>query len=240
VLCSLSFALLLSCARSFSLPSRRAVLSGGLALATSSTAARADEKPQFKRLSPIQFIAALGDPSATSGTGADRWGLWREDPGPRGVWLPSIGRSPNYKKLPSDGKAPAGWLFDSASWWVEEHGLIMETPDGLPAQKLERDGEKMRVAAHERRYVVTGDRQVTSVLTVSDDGRWSLSKGTLYDVTHLPCRSAVYTPSSAGGSCSPSAAEASLFPVKPGRAMPPIAGCAKEDWAVLFVVGVEA
>ena len=40
----------------------------------------------FTRI-PIQSIAALGDPQALSGTGAQEWGLWRKDPGPRGVWM---------------------------------------------------------------------------------------------------------------------------------------------------------
>ena len=50
-----------------------------------------------------------------------------------------------------------------------------------------------------RRYAVTGDRELTTVLTVHDDGKWELVKGTLYDVTHLPCRSARYT----GAACTP-------------------------------------
>ncbi len=41
---------------------------------------------KFKRIS-TQFIAALGDPGATSGSGAQSWGLWPLDPGPRGVEL---------------------------------------------------------------------------------------------------------------------------------------------------------
>ena len=40
-----------------------------------------------------QFIAALGDPKASAGTGADQWGIWRIDPGPRGV------RLQNFKQL---------------------------------------------------------------------------------------------------------------------------------------------
>ena len=40
-----------------------------------------------------QFIAALGDPKASSGTGAEQWGIWRIDPGPRGV------RLQNFKQL---------------------------------------------------------------------------------------------------------------------------------------------
>ena len=59
---------------------RRAALATGLgaALATKNglePALADDAKPQFKRLSPIQFIAALGEPGASSGTGADQWRL---------------------------------------------------------------------------------------------------------------------------------------------------------------------
>lgn len=191
-------------------------------------------QPKFKRLSPIQFIAALGDPGASSGTGADQWGLWREDPGPRGVYL----RDYEKKLASKGGVAPAGWSVDPSRFYVEEHGLIMEVPSALPLAKYEREGEKMKLAAPLRRYVVTGDREVTSVLTVHDDGRWELSKGSLYDVTHLPCRTGVYT--SSGGSCAPSAAMQAKFPVKPGAKMPTFDGCDTQDWAVLFVVGVEA
>jgi len=95
---------------------------------------------------------------------------------------------------------------------------------------------------------------VTTVLTVFDDGRWELAKGSLYDVTHLPCRSARYKVSPAGGAavspstggmagggaCSPAAATSGLFPVKPGAAMPDVSGCERQDYAVLFVVGAEA
>ena len=84
------------------------------------------------------------------------------------------------------------------------------------------------------KYVVTGDREVTTVLTVDDAGGWSLAKGSLYDVTHLPCRAARYS----GGT--PDDAKLADFPVTPGAEMPPIQGCAsKQDYAVLFVVGVE-
>ena len=135
--------------------------------------------------------------------------------------------------------APAGWLVDPRRFYVEEHGLIMEVPGPLPLQKFEREGEKMKVVAPERRYVVTGDREVTSILTVESDGRWNLSKGTLYDVTHLPCRTGVYTPTAAG-TCKPLESMQAQFPVKPGARMPAFEGCKTEDWAVLFVVGVEA
>ena len=121
-------------------------------------------------------------------------------------------------------------------FWVEEHGLIMEKPDPLPLQKLLREGEKMKVISPANRYVVTGDRKVTTVLTVHDDGRWELADGTLYDVTHLPCRTGVYT----GAGCKPTEAMQPAFPVKPGARMPTFAGCQTEDWAVLFVLGVEA
>jgi hypothetical protein len=44
------------------------------------------DRAEFKRI-PKQFIAALGDPGATSGSNAQLWGLWPVDPGPRGVNL---------------------------------------------------------------------------------------------------------------------------------------------------------
>ena len=59
---------------------------------------------EMKKLRPIQFIAALGDKDASSGKGAQEWGLWRLDPGPRGVQLGA------YEQLAAKGgKAPAGW-----------------------------------------------------------------------------------------------------------------------------------
>lgn len=181
------------------------------------------ERTAFRRI-PTQFIAALGDPGATSGNGAQAWGLWRVDPGPRGVWLR------HYDRLQAaDGVAPARWEFDSTDWWLEEHGLIMEKPDfPVPPGK----------------YVVTGDREVMSVLTVhppdgNGNSRWELADGaTLYDVTHLPCRSARYRPETSEGSCSPAKAEESAFPVTPGGPMPPVEGCRKQDYAVLFLIGV--
>lgn len=187
--------------------------------------ATGENQTKFKRI-PTQFIAALGDPGAGSGSGAQLWGLWRLDPGPRGVWLES------FEQLKAaNGVAPAQWRFDSEDWWVEEHGLIMEKPDfPLPPGK----------------YVVTGDREVTTVLTVHSMGtdgaqRWELDNGaTLYDVTHLPCRSARYTPATSDRSCSPAKARKTDFPVTPGGLMPPVEGCNKQDYAVLFVIGVAA
>jgi hypothetical protein len=178
---------------------------------------------KFERIS-TQYIAALGDPGATSGSGAQTWGLWPLDPGPRGVKLNS------YKRLKdAGGVAPARWTFDSMDWWLEEHGLIMEQPIFmLPPGK----------------YLVTGARDVTAVLRIhpadrNGDSRWELDKGaTLYDVTHLACRSARYTPAAGGGSCSPENAPKTAFPVAPGGAMPPVEGCTKQDYAVLIVIGV--
>ncbi len=192
-----------------------------LAIICISAPTLAEEK--FKRI-PTQFIAALGDPGAASGTGAQSWGLWREDPGPRGVGLEA------YEELAAaGGLAPAQWQFDPADWWLEEHGLIMEKPDPvLPPG----------------RYLVSGGRKVTTVLTIypkDNDGaqRWELADGTkLYDVTHLPCRSARYAPASGANSCSPAKAQSKAFPVAPGAAMPAVEGCLKQDYAVLFVTAV--
>ncbi len=185
--------------------------------------ASSGEQTKFKRI-PTQFIAALGDSGANSGSGAQSWGLWQIDPGMRGVWLD------NYEKLQAaDGVAPAQWQFDGEDWWLEENGLIMEKPNfPIPPGK----------------YVVTGNREVTTVLTVhpkDNDGeqRWELDFGAkLYDVTHLPCRSARYTPATSGISCSPARAQQSAFPVTPGAVMPAVQGCNKQDYAVLFVIGM--
>merc|ERR1719367_169484 len=135
-----------------------------------------DSKLRWLDLSPIQYIAALGDPQATSGVGAEAWGLWTKDPGPRGVTLNRIERVRTVK----GGYTPVGWKFDDADWYVEEHGLIMEKPTGGDG------GSGRRLAAG--KYLVTGDRQVTTVLTVSpadESGamRWQLGAGKLFDVT---------------------------------------------------------
>ena len=186
--------------------------------------AAGQSRPRFKRLPELQYIAALGDPKATSGNGAQAWGLWRLDPGPRGV------RLNRFEQLKSaGGVAPAQWKFDNKDWWLEEHGLIMEAPDfPLPAGK----------------YLVTGDRDVTSVLTIHPKGsdgnqRWELADGaTLWDVTHLACRSARYTPAAGANACSPANARQAAFPVIPGGAMPAVDGCNKQDYAVLIIIGV--
>jgi len=208
-------------------PIRRACLAIALlaaALAVGELAHAAGAAGTKFRQVPTQFIAALGDPRATSGSGAQSWGLWPLDPGPRGVELSSYDRLKEAR-----GIAPARWRFDSNDWWLEEHGLIMEQPDfPLPPRK----------------YLVTGGRGTTAVLTVHPadrygDRRWELDKGaTLHDVTHLDCRSARYRPATGGGSCSPASARKTAFPVAPGGAMPPVEGCTKQDYAVLIVIGV--
>ena len=199
-------------------------LTTGVLLATGLLALteRVDAETVIKPI-PTQYIAVLGDPAATAGAGAESWGLWRVDPGPRGVRLSS------YEALKADGIAPAQWKFDGTDWWLEEHGLIMEQPEfPLPPG----------------RYVVTGGRAVTAVLTVhpkGDDGvqHWQLDQGaTLYDVTHLRCRSARYTPAAADKSCSPAEAPTNAFPVAPGGPMPPVEGCNKQDYDVLIVIGM--
>jgi hypothetical protein len=200
----------------------RAIITLSLLMLTSHASIAA--QLTFKRI-PLQFIAALGDPDATSGSDAQSWGLWPVDPGPRGV------RLSHYDKLQAaDGIAPSKWQFDSTDWWVEENGLIMEKPYFPLAPG---------------KYLVTGDREVTTVLTIhpkDQDGarRWELDNGAkLYDVTHLPCRSARYTPATTANSCSPARMQDTVFPITPGATMPAVEGCNKQDYAVLFVIGVE-
>jgi hypothetical protein len=196
----------------------------GMSLAQiQSVHATSDDQVIFKQI-PMQFIAALGDPEASSGDGAQSWGLWRKDPGPRGV------RLKNFDELTATGGvAPAQWKFDSGDWWLEENGLIMEQPD-FPVPP--------------GRYIVTGDREVMSMLTIhpadgNGERRWELNRGAkLYDVTHLPCRSARYTPADGVDSCSPANADRTAFRVKPGAPMPSVEGCNKLDYAVLFVIAV--
>jgi hypothetical protein len=172
---------------------------------------------KFQRISP-QFIAALGDPGASSGSGAQAWGLWPVDPGPRGVRLSAFERLKQ-----AGGIAPAGWRLDGPDHWVEEHGLVMEAPV-FPVPP--------------GRYLVTGDREASAVLTIHGDGRWELADDTtLHDVTHLPCRAARYMPKGDGSSF-PANVPKTAFPVTPGGPMPPVEGCEKQDYAVLVVIGV--
>jgi hypothetical protein len=202
--------------------SRRRFSVGALAalIAPSSLEATTNFKPI-----PTQFLAALADPSANHGTGAETWGLWTVDPGPRGVRLSAL------EQLKANGNvAPAGWTFDPANWWLEEHGLIMEQPSpNVPAG----------------RYLVTGDRTVQTVLTIypkDTNGKqaWELADGaTLYDVTHLRCRAARYTLSAGSKACTPGMVDPNRFPMPPGDQMPLLKGCDTLDHAVLFIVGLE-
>ncbi len=96
----------------------------------------------------------------------------------------ALGRFPQLLK--SGGVAPDGWKFDSQDWWLEEHGLIMEPPQ-FPACC--------------GRYLVTGERELVTSLTIHPSGRPNGDRrrepgdrATLYDVTHLGCRAARYTP----------------------------------------------
>lgn len=194
-----------------------------LALAMGLLPAAALAETEFTPIA-TQYIAALGDKTATSGTGAERWGHWAVDPGPRGV------RLSNYEALlTAGGTAPAGWSFDPGSWWLEEHGLIMEAPQfPLPPG----------------RYVVTGGREAQAVLTVEAadaDGvqAWSLDQGaSIYDVTHLRCRAARYVPQSGFLSCSPEAVNRNFFPMTLGAPMPLVKDCLQQDYQVLIVIGM--
>merc|ERR1712217_618692 len=73
----------------------------------------------------------------------------------------------------------------------------------------------------------------SAVLTVDGDS-WALDNGaTLDDVTHRPCRSARYTPSTSNAS--PANAKQSDFPVTPGAEMPAVDGRQKlkrASWAI--------
>ncbi len=203
---------------------RRNLCRGFFATASLALTTKANATTTFKPI-PTQFLAALGNPLAGKGTGAENWGLWTLDPGPRGV------RLGNFSQLVANGGvAPAQWSFDAKSWWLEEHGLVMEQPDAKVAPG---------------RYLVTGDRIVQTTLTIHEkdangNQAWELADGAvLYDVTHLRCRSARYTPDSNGKACTPASVNQDNFPVDPGAAMPAVSGCEKQDYAVLFVVGIE-
>ena len=173
---------------------------------------------------PVQYIAALGDPRATSGTNAQTWGLWHQDPGPRGVSLA------HFESLKARGVAPAGWKFDSTDWWLEEHGLIMEAPSfPIPAGT----------------YLVTGgstNRQAALTVHPAEKNgtqHWALdSAATLNDVTHPECRSARYTQPASVSACLPTNAHLAAFPVPAGAAMPPVGNCHKQDYSVLIVIGM--
>ena len=200
-----------------------AAMGGACGIWTQAVLAADGDKSKFRRI-PTQFIAALGDPGANSGTGAQTWGVWPVDPGPRGVRLSQFAQLQK-----AGGVAPDGWKFDNKDWWVEEHGLIMEQP---------------KFPVTPGTFLVTGDRAISTSLTIhpadkNGVSRWALGdRATLHDVTHLGCRAARYMPAAAGAACSPVNVPQTAFPVEPGGAMPPVAGCAQQDYAVLIVIGV--
>jgi hypothetical protein len=192
------------------------------ALAFFATPALAQRK--FRRFKRVQYIAALGLENETSGTGAETWGLWRVDPGPIGVWLKF------YKLLAKAGNiAPSGWRFDINDWWIDENGLIMKAPEfPMPAGQY---------------YVTNGEEHISLLTVDAPDANgaqtWNLSDDKrIKDVTHGPCRSSRYTPEFDGAVCSPTNADISKFPLRPGESPPPVADCTKKDYAVLIVFGV--
>ena len=201
---------------------RRAWMLGSLSFFGALIAPLAFAQKKYLPVRP-QYIAALAPAGATSGTGAETWGIWRVDPGPIGVWLRF------YKLLGQAGNiAPAGWRFDIDDWWLDENGLIMRAPD-FPISPGQY-------------YVTNGEDQI-ALLTIEapdKDGKqaWSLSNGkTIKDVTHGPCRSARYTPIGASGTCTPEKANVSDFPLQPGEEVPPIEMCDRQIYAVLIVFG---
>ena len=66
--------------------SRRQWLVSSLGILVSAIASPLLAQTKVRRVQP-QYIASLALGSATSGTGAETWGLWTVDPGPIGVWL---------------------------------------------------------------------------------------------------------------------------------------------------------
>ena len=113
----------------------------------------ADEQ-QFRRVQ-TQFIAAAIDPvhgegmKASSGAGTGDWGIWRVDPGPRGVQLRE------YDRLESSGGvAPRGWKCDNvqAASQTPPHSLPV-TPKRCPldnAAARERASSKLPLVLRSR------------------------------------------------------------------------------------------
>ncbi|MBT6042308.1 MAG: hypothetical protein HOH14_02310 [Gammaproteobacteria bacterium] len=71
---------------------RRSILNYGLGIGAGASLAAltprsliptvfaAEQRPRFQRI-PVQYIAALASPEASSGNNAQQWGIWRKDPG---------------------------------------------------------------------------------------------------------------------------------------------------------------
>lgn len=202
---------------------RRQWLVSSLGLMATALSSPLFAQTQIRRIAP-QYIATLAPSGATSGTGAETWGLWRVDPGPIGVWLRF------YQLLQKAGNlAPAGWRFDIDDWWLDENGLIMKAPEfPMPAGN----------------YYVTNGEDHISLLTVekpdaNGEQAWSLSdEKTIGNVTHGPCRSARYTPEGNSATCSPANANRDAFPLKLGEIPPPVDGCNRKQYAVLIVFGL--
>ena len=208
--------------------SRWVLSMGSLMLATGlqpTVHASSADLSKFRPIDP-QFIAALGDPGATSGNDAQSWGLWGPGPGPA-----RLQTGPLQTIEGGRGGGASTVEIRRCGLVARGTGLIMEKPAfSLPPGK----------------YLVTGDRSVTTVLTIhpkdkNGNQRWELADGaTLYDVTHLGCRAARYTPETVNNSCSPANVRSTGFPVTPGAAMPVVNGCRKQDYTVLIVVGLPA
>ena len=103
--------------------------------------------------------------------GAKNWGVWERDPGPRGIPFDQFSTFASSTTSHTE-LAPAGWEINSKDFWLEEHGIWMETP--LPSNL--QPGQ----------HLVTGGRSRTSVLTIYPTGnkgekRWSLDGG----VSHI-------------------------------------------------------
>src|SRR6202012_1673442 len=76
------------------------------------------DPPKFRRIEP-QFIAALGDPGATSGNGAQLWGFWNQDPGPRACKLdhyPQLKATGVRRRSGSLTLRIGGWKNTASSW----------------------------------------------------------------------------------------------------------------------------
>lgn len=209
--------------KKFNSLTRRQWLVSSLGLLATIMTGPVSAQTKIRRISP-QYIASLALGDEKSGTGAETWGLWTVDPGPIGVWLRF------YQLLQKAGNiAPAGWRFDIDDWWLDENGLIMKAPQfPMPAGQY---------------YVTNGEAHIALLTVEKPDLKgkqaWSLSdEKTIANVTHGPCRSARYTPEGATGTCSPKDADRSVFPLKPGALPPPVAGCNRQQYAVLIVFGL--
>ena len=202
---------------------RRQWLTSALGLMIASASSSLLAQTKIRRIQ-TQYIATTAPAGATSGNGAETWGIWTVDPGPIGVWLRL------YQSLQKAGNiAPSGWKFDINDWWLDENGLIMKSPEfPIPAEQ----------------YYVTNGEQHISLLTIEQpdaEGKqaWSLSDDkTIGDVTHGPCRSARYTPKTGLDTCSPKDANRAVFPLKAGEPPPLVRGCNRKQYAVLIVFGL--